>query len=501
MKKRRNSGLPKSLLALVLLAALHLSFGSLAKAQWTYTASMPATKEMHATAALDGFVYVLGGVGPSAVCYRYEIATNVWTTIASMSVPVSYPSAAAYNGRVYVTGGYAGCCGGTETNALQIYDPATNTWSLGATMPATRAAHGSAFLGGKLYVVGGSIGATLYNTLFEYDPILNTWTTRAPMSVARYQVTAEAANGKLYASGGYSGTWLTTHEEYDPLTNVWTTRAAMPLGKYLHAGGSVMDGAVEKVFICGGYSGGWHNTCRIYDPTTNTWSALSNLLVVRGRTSGAGYNNCIYMPGGTNGTSATLTNESTCLAAVLPVGLLFFEAYVEESTVHLNWAFGDKGEPVASEVQRSLDGHTFETIAKVDGAKVSLGQSYFHQDQEGSELSQQTTVYYRLRMHDEDGAIAHSDVVSIRLQQAGFSASGHPNPVQDRFTCEIMSHEDPVIQFWITDALGREVMSDDFITFEGHNSFDLDLDWLPAGAYFMQLKGQTGHQLLRFVKE
>lgn len=482
--------------SLILVLVYSLSVAT-SRAQWAYIASMPATKEMHATAVLDGYLYIIGGSGPSNTCYRYNIATNTWSSIANLPTAVSYPSAAGYNSKLYVTGGYAGCCGGTETAALQIYDPATNTWSAGAAMPATRAAHGSATLGGRIYVVGGSIGATLYNTLFCYDPVANTWATLASMPTARYQVTAEAANGKLYATGGYNATWLTAHEEYDPVANTWAVRAAMPTGRYLQAGGAYQDGGSDKVFICGGYSGGWQNTCRSYDPLTNTWSALANMLVVRGRVSGAASGACIYMAGGTNGTSATATAESVCPGTILPLDVLFFDGYRRGEEIQLSWVIADAN--AGAELQRSYDGVHFETLLRNEPAQAAVPATGFVDSE--APASGADAAYYRLSLSHPDGSTGFSEVLAFDLSASGFSMNLYPNPVRSRITCDIQAHDTHQLKVTILDALGRIHRSAELLTVEGFNSFNLDVDDLAQGVYFLRITSESGQQMKKFVKE
>jgi Secretion system C-terminal sorting domain/Kelch motif len=261
----------------------------------------------------------------------------------------------------------------------------------------------------------------------------------------------------------------------------------------------VMDGGVEKVFVCGGNGGGWLNNCRLYDPVSNTWSAMPNMLSIRGRTSGTGFNNCIYMPGGTNGASTQATSETTCLTPVLAHNLLYFDLYKEQSTVKLTWAFPEEASPASADVQRSLNGIEFETIGKSE-VVASPEMPYLFSDLEVNDIARET-VHYRLQIGNQDGSFSFSEILAVDMRNAGFTATGHPNPVQDQFTCEIMAHGDHSVQFRITDILGREMMANTFMTVEGHNAYNLDLGELSRGTYFMFLSAPSGHKILQFVKE
>lgn len=463
-------------------------------AQWFFLPGMPVTLQTHASAALNGMIYVLGGGTPGNVplntCYQYNTLSNTWSAIASMPIGVCYASAAALKGKIYVSGGYAGAAGGTETAALQVYDPTSNIWNTLATMPAKRAAHGSASLNGKLYVVGGSNGATVFNILYEYDPALNSWAIKASMPTARYQLTAEAANGKLYATGGYNSGVISANEQYDPILNSWTAKAVLPVGRYLHSGGTVQDNGIEKIFIVGGWNGSWLSNSQLYDPNSNLWTALPNMQSVRGRVAGAGLANCIYIPGGFNGSAALSSSEIFCFALPLPVELLKFYATCLNSQAKIIWSTASETNNDYFEIEKSYNGQSFESIGKVAGSgTTTVLHNYFFSDFNAFD----DAFYYRLKQVDFNGEFSYSNIIAVTCYSEIKAGIIFPNPANDfislNFTGSMNDFEIDIIN-----ARGQIVLKD-------HNQNKIDISALAQGIYLLRLTEDNNMFFQKFIKE
>lgn len=224
-------------------------------------ASYPAV-ENPAVAALDGKLYMFGGstapfsdaVANAAV---YDPATATWTELAPLPVARGGATAQALDGKIYIAGGMDTT--GASMNDLLIYDPTTDTYSDGPTMGERRDNPGSAVLGGKLYVFGGrtrnatgDVNPTL-NSVEMFDPATNTWTPRAPMPTGRRTMVVGTLNGKAQVMGGErstttpSGTF-SQNEEYDPLTNEWRSLTLMPTGRH----GAVAGTIDNRVYVVAG---------------------------------------------------------------------------------------------------------------------------------------------------------------------------------------------------------------------------------------------------------
>ena len=130
-------------------------------------------------------------------------AQDTWSTKASMNVARVAAAAGAINGKLYVVGGVST---GGVTTSLEVYDPATNSWNSLANALTSWAEASAVVTGDKLYIVGGCINSDCRvgntGTLEVYDPSTNIWSTKASMPTARSYVAAGAINNKIYVAGG-----------------------------------------------------------------------------------------------------------------------------------------------------------------------------------------------------------------------------------------------------------------------------------------------------------
>ena len=166
--------------------------------------------------------------------------------------------------------------------------------------------------------------------------------------------------------------------------------------------------------------------------------------------------------GGTTQTVVFIDNESTqifatdpsCLENLLapvPVELLHFGAQVKGERVALDWATATEQNSEGFEVQRSVDGKSWEKLGWV----ASAGDSFRQQDY--GLLDQQPPkgeVYYRLKMVDRDGSFSHSAVAQVTLKSAAKTLRFYPNPVRD--VLHLAAREDLLVERVVVyDQLGR----------------------------------------------
>ena len=101
---------------------------------WTAEPGLPAARHHAAAAALDGTAYVSGGGRsaddwtPQAMLWSLPAGTETWQELAPMPEGRLGHRMVAMDGRLYVIGGV-----GSTGNVLS-YDPATDAWTAGAPM-------------------------------------------------------------------------------------------------------------------------------------------------------------------------------------------------------------------------------------------------------------------------------------------------------------------------------------------------------------------------------
>ncbi|WP_157807457.1 T9SS type A sorting domain-containing protein [Hymenobacter chitinivorans] len=231
------------------------------------------------------------------------------------------------------------------------------------------------------------------------------------------------------------------------------------------------------------------------DEVTNP--SLASLVI--GKNSGNGWDNI----GRSANTSTTLTSgtftsfsdfalASTDPSAAdnpLPVSLTSFSAQRQSTGVVVRWATASETNSAHFDVQRSLNGREFTTVAVVAGQGQSSHQQLY------SVLDKQAPTalaYYRLRQVDQNGKAAYSAVATV---DGVAELQLFPNPVQHRLIVRGAEVNPQAMQIIITDLTGRAVWS-------GACAPDgsIDMSQLPQGVYFVKIAQNgrvTTHKITR----
>lgn len=159
-------------------------------AKWATRASLPLTRAETGAARIGDKIYVAcgfkDGLQPSKEAFAYTPGKNTWANIAAVPVALHHTAMAAVEGKLYVMGGVPyGPGGGPKlntgaewsgsTNAL-AYDPAADKWTAVKALPHSTAAAGVIAFNGKVYVIGGvdAEGVAL-NLVQIYTPATDSW--------------------------------------------------------------------------------------------------------------------------------------------------------------------------------------------------------------------------------------------------------------------------------------------------------------------------------------
>ncbi len=224
---------------------------------WSVTTPLPEGRHHAGIAALDGYVYVIGGFAKSGftvwhpvnTVYRYNPGTQKWRELKPMPTARGALGVSAYQRRIYAIGGYDGK---QNSVATEIYDPKTDSWSTGAPLSAPRDHLAVAAVGSKVYAIGGRSNLKYQqNTgvVEAFDPETNQWQYKASLPTPRSGINAGIINGQIYVLGGESdeGTF-DNNESYLPEEDRWITMAPMPTARH-GLGIAVIN---ERLYAIGG---------------------------------------------------------------------------------------------------------------------------------------------------------------------------------------------------------------------------------------------------------
>ncbi len=177
------------------------------------------------------------------------------------------------------------------------------------------------------------------------------------------------------------------------------------------------------------------------------------------------------------------------LSIVLPVQLLEFSAKPEKNRVLLNWSTSTERNNKVFEIERSLDGISYQKVGSVNGiGNSNTIQRYHFTDYPGAA----NQYFYRLKQIDTDGRFKYSPVRKVQYNAVPLLTI-LPNPFSNLI--EVNSSQ-PVKKAVVMDAEGR-VLWQSF----GLQSGKINIataNW-PRGAYFISIQYENGNTITEKV--
>lgn len=182
-----------------------------------------------------------------------------------------------------------------------------------------------------------------------------------------------------------------------------------------------------------------------------------------------------------------ITDASTVPA---PVEWLDFTGKWADKAVALTWTTAAEQNNQGFDVERSVNGISFEKIGFVSGrGTIVVPQPYTFNDEKAAQ-TRATVLYYRLRQVDTDGSWSYSKTVPIAMPGISANYLIYPNPARHEATLQVLNCDGCAATLSLTDAAGREVLrteiNDTFTT--------LDLNNLFSGVYWVEIETVEGHR-------
>jgi hypothetical protein len=152
----------------------------------------------------------------------------------------------------------------------------------------------------------------------------------------------------------------------------------------------------------------------------------------------------------------------------------------------LTWATATEKNNSHFDVQRSVNGTSFETIGKVTGSGTTAqAHTYSFNDAYAS-----GSAYYRLRQVDFDGQSANSNVVFVKgCNSSGFDANIYPNPTHDELNVVLSVDNAAEVSVNVYNTIGQLVLSRASNSLKvGANTIKLSTTELAKGNYFLKVE-------------
>ncbi len=289
---------------------------------WVTLPDVPVPVQEVAVEALDGLVYVVGGLGGST-----SGLTTVWVWdgvgwAAGVPLPgaIHHANLVAFEGALYVLG--AMVTGFDPVNVVWRWRPGDAAWEELAPVAdgLFRGASAVGVMGDTIWVIGGSAFGSVA-TAFSWRPSDQVSTPLPDLPLPLDHLGGEVVDGVFYVLGGRSfgvtavqaGVWALR-----PGDTSWSARAEVPTAR-----GGVATGVLDgKIYVIGGegnpdVESGIFPDVERYDPVADTWESLESMPTPRHGTQGAVVGNTLIVPGGATveGVGAVTTVEALVLAA------------------------------------------------------------------------------------------------------------------------------------------------------------------------------------------
>ena len=234
---------------------------------------------------------------------------------------------------------------------------------------------------------------------------------------------------------------------------------------------------------------GNHTTLTAHGATTYSWSPPTGLSATTGEVITANPTvTTTYTVTGNVTAAAPCSNTAlvtVTVTAPLPVELTSFEVTWMSSYPVLRWSTSSELNSSHFEVERSMDGVDYTTIARIStqGSKVTTS-NYTHTD--ATETLRASILYYRLHQIDVDRMHAYSPVRTVKTNRAMTGLFVFPNPARGTSTL-VGAATGTSVQ--ILDALGRVVFAT-MADATGTTTLALPAN-LPKGVYLVRSGNKT----------
>jgi hypothetical protein len=184
--------------------------------------------------------------------------------------------------------------------------------------------------------------------------------------------------------------------------------------------------------------------------------------------------------------------------------LIYFAAENKDNNGWLTWATASETDNDHFDVERSLDGVTFEKIGEVAGhGNTNVTMNYNFTDANLSAYGV-SVLYYRLKQVDFDGNHEYSNIASVQVtnvQNRFHIITSYPNPFTDHFSVSFLSPTAQPVRVSVYDVSGSLVSEEAISASEGMNVYSMSAaSTLAFGFYTMKINTGDAIYSIKMLK-
>jgi|GEM_PF-928448 len=197
---------------------------------------------------------------------------------------------------------------------------------------------------------------------------------------------------------------------------------------------------------------------------------------------------------------SSFTTETFTLDAngVLPIRLGEYKAYADGNSAIIKWQTLSEENTDYYLVERSVDGKTFKSIAKISakGDSNSL-QEYVVKDKNPSS----GINYYRLTSVDKDSKSQVFDVLAVRFSLQEAAIVVYPNPItSSSIKIRVSGNNNDKLTAVLSTVSGRLIASEVINTSAGEGEYVMQLNNKPtAGIYILKISSGTLERTIKLL--
>ncbi|XP_018430115.1 PREDICTED: kelch-like protein 30 [Nanorana parkeri] len=194
---------------------------------WKPLLPMINPRTNHASASLNGEVYVVGGTLQEAVEVEcYDPYSGTWSAVSPARKYVSNFTAVGCSGKLYVVGS---CAVKYNALTLQCYNPSIDSWSVIASpfIPKYLSSPRCCALGGAVYLIADNT-----KKVYMYRLEANLWKKVQLLHTLHENGGMTSVGSQIYVTGGHwhgmAREYNVVMESYESITDTWTREGALP---------------------------------------------------------------------------------------------------------------------------------------------------------------------------------------------------------------------------------------------------------------------------------
>jgi hypothetical protein len=195
----------------------------------------------------------------------------------------------------------------------------------------------------------------------------------------------------------------------------------------------------------------------------------------------------------------TMVSINIVEGTILPVKLISFSGNLVSNKALLTWQVAENETGSHFEVQKSLDGKSFEAHTVVFCSAKTGAEAYQYTDAAFTT----NKAYYRLKTINKDGSISYSKVIYLTNVQDAANQSLRllQNPVQNTLSFAFTAVATEETEIAIYNMAGVKLHTQKINAAKGTNQITLDIDSkLGTGTYVLTVQSATANRVTKFVK-